>query len=505
MRGARQQMIQRLLIAGFVVAVLVTAVLAVGAGDSNNGSYKVRAIFNNATFLIPGEDVKVAGAKVGKVSALDVTPDLRAAAVLEITDPAFKDFRKDAECQIRLQSVIGEKLVDCRPTQPRPEGTALPPPLQKVPKGQPGAGQYLLPVQNTVTPVAEDAIRDVMRLPFRQRFSILLNEFGAGLAGRGKDLREVIRGANPALRELDRVIAILSKQNKVLSEGARNGDKVLAEWAARRKQVADFIVQANIAAQATAERRADLERNFALFPKFFAELRPTMARLGALSEQMLPVFRNLQKVAPDVSRILVALGPFSRAGIPALKTLGQAAEAGGPALAAAKPTVEVLGRFTAHARTVSRNLASLLTSVDNTKGLNYLTNLILNLGMSVNGFDDYGHYLRTTLLAGCNSLATILNQACSANFINGSSAGAASASSARSLTAAEKLSAGQDPKKVIADYLRRHPEAKVPGYTPQAQPAPSASAPAKQKAAGKPSAGGKGDDGLLDYLLGSSQ
>src|SRR3954463_10948174 len=126
---------QKLLLGGLVVAVVVTAVVALGAGGSNSGDYKVRAIFNNATFLIAGEDVKVAGAKVGKVESLDVTPDLLSAAVLSSTEPGFKDFRKDAECEIRLQSVIGEKLVECRPTQPRPEGSPAPPSLQKVPKG----------------------------------------------------------------------------------------------------------------------------------------------------------------------------------------------------------------------------------------------------------------------------------------------------------------------------------------------------------------------------------
>jgi ABC-type transporter Mla subunit MlaD len=493
---------QKLLIGGFVVAVVVTAVVALGAGGSNSGDYKVRAIFNNAVFLIPGEDVKVAGAKVGKVDSLDVTPDLRAAAVLDITEPGFKDFRQDAQCAIRLQSVIGEKLVNCSPTQPRPEGTPPPPPLQKIPKGQPGAGQYLLPVDRTITPVGEDLTRTVFRLPYRTRFGIILNEFGAGLAARGTDLRQVIRGASPALREFDNVIAILAKQNRVLAEGARNGDKVLAEWAARRKQVADFIVKANIAAQATAERRVALERNFALFPKFFAELRPTMARLGALSDQMLPVFTNLQKVAPAVSRILVALGPFSRAGIPAFKTLGQVAKTGGPALVAAKPTVETLGAFTARARTVVHNLASLLTSFDQTKGVNYLTNAIYNLALSVNGYDDYGHYLRTTLLAGCNSEATVLNQACSANFINGSSSNATTASRSRSLTALEKLSAGQDPKKVIAQYRRQHPKEKIPGYAPLKQSKPAPSKSAKQP---PPSSGSSTRDGMLNYLLGNGQ
>jgi ABC-type transporter Mla subunit MlaD len=499
---------QRLLIGAFVVAVVVAAVVAIGAGGSNSGDYKVRAIFNNASFLIPGEDVKVAGAKVGKVESLDVTSDLRAAAVLDITDSGFKDFRSDAECAIRLQSVIGEKLVECVPTQPRAEGTPPPPPLKKIPDGQPGAGQYLLPVENTITPVTEDLIRDVMRLPYRTRFAIILNEFGAGLAGRGKDVRTVIRGANPALREFDRVIGILAKQNKQLAAGAKSGDKVLAEWAARRKQVADFIVQANTTAQATAERRVDLEKNFQRFPRFLQELRPTMARLDSLSQEMLPVFRDLGQVGPEVSRLLIALGPFSRAGIPAFRTLGQAVKTGGPALQAAKPTVDVIGNFTARARTVARNLALLLTSFDQTKGIRYLTITILNLTMSVNGFDDFGHYLRTTLLAGCNSLATVLNQACSANFVGGGS-GATAASRPRSVL--DKLLAGQDPDKVMAAYRRKHPGKKLPELasappaTPQRQPATAAPVAKKKKDKGNSSSGGSSSDGMLDYLLGNGQ
>ena len=129
--------------------MLVAVVVGAGAGDDGGGDYKVRAIFDNAAFAIPGEDVMIAGAKVGMVDDLEVTDDKRAAVVLKIDEPGFQDFREDAECQIRLQSVIGEKLVECLPTQPRPEGEPPPPPLQKIPDGQDGAGQYLLPVSST--------------------------------------------------------------------------------------------------------------------------------------------------------------------------------------------------------------------------------------------------------------------------------------------------------------------------------------------------------------------
>jgi phospholipid/cholesterol/gamma-HCH transport system substrate-binding protein len=401
---------RRLLIALAAVGVVVALIVGVGAGgDDGGGDYKIRAIFNNAAFAIPGQDVMIAGAKVGAIDQLEVTDDLHAAVILKIDDPGFQDFRKDAECKIRLQSVIGEKLVECLPTQPRPEGEPVPPPLPKIPEGQDGAGQRLLPVDQTLTPVGEDVIRNVMRRPYRERFAIILNEFGAGLAGRGKDLRKVIRGANPALRELDKVLRILADQNRLLAEGARSGDRVLAEWAAKRKNVSDLIVKANITAQATAEERANLEKNFETFPKFLRELKPTMARLGSLSEEMTPVFRDLGVVGQDVSTILRTLGPFSRAGIPAFQTLGDTADVGRRALVAAEPTIKDLGGFTSRARNLSTNLSKLLTSLRDEDGIKRLMDLIYYVALSTNGYDQFGHYLRTTLLAGCNSLATVVN------------------------------------------------------------------------------------------------
>jgi ABC-type transporter Mla subunit MlaD len=497
---------RRVVAALAVVGVLVALVVGIGAGDDNSGDYKVRAIFDNAAFAIPGEDVTVAGAKVGKVDALAVTDDKRAAVVLRIEDAGFKDFRQDAECQIRLQSLIGEKLVECTPTQPRPEGDPPPPPLKKIPDGQDGAGQYLLPVSNTVTPVGEDLIRSVMRRPFRERFAIILNEFGAGLAGRGKDLRTVIRKADPALRELDKVLAILARQNKLLAEGSKAGDRVLAEWAKERKSVSEAIVKGNIAAQATAEKRADLERNFKLFPKFISELTPTMQALYEMAAQMTPVATDRNAVGPQVSRIIEALAPFSRAGIPAFKTLGDTADVGTQALQIAEPTIKLLGDFTGDAVSLSNNLAKLLTSLRDENGIRYLMDLIYNIALSTNGYDELGHYLRTTLLAGCNSLATVVNPACTANFILG--ANSASASRAKPRTALEKILAGEDPEKVLRGYERQQRVEKRRDTAPQDvadKPAPAqpteqqAPAEAKQPQTAAPA---DPDEAVLDYLLG---
>ena len=112
----------------------------------DGGTYKVRAIFDNAGFVIPGEDVKVAGVKVGRIDSLDVTPDFKAVVVLDIEDPAYQDFRRDASCQVRPQSLIGEKFVECTPTQKRAvDAAAAAGAEEDRPRGK-GKGQYLLPV-----------------------------------------------------------------------------------------------------------------------------------------------------------------------------------------------------------------------------------------------------------------------------------------------------------------------------------------------------------------------
>ena len=114
--------------------------LAISAGGGNGG-YTVRAIFDDAANVIPGENVKIDGVKVGTVGSVTPTPKSKAAVVLHIENPGFQDFRSDASCTIRPQALLGEKFVDCLPTQPRVEGTPLPPPLQKIPAGQEGAGE----------------------------------------------------------------------------------------------------------------------------------------------------------------------------------------------------------------------------------------------------------------------------------------------------------------------------------------------------------------------------
>jgi ABC-type transporter Mla subunit MlaD len=513
-------MIRRILISGALVLAIVLAVVFGSGAGGNGGAYEVRAIFDNGSFLIAGQDVKVAGAKVGTVASLDVADqngdacrsgNCKAAVVLRIDRAGFKDFRSDARCAIQLQSVIGEKLVTCTPTDPGSNA----PPLQKIPDGHPGAGQRLLPLASTSTPVDADLINNIQRRPFRERLSILLSEFGTALAARAGDLRAVVQRANPALKQFDRFLGILAGQNKMLRELTKNADTVLTALARERRHVGGFFSQSRIAAQATAEKRADLERNFQRFPAFLRQLRPFMNRFDELSTQMAPVIANLRTSGRDISRFLVALGPFSRATIPALRTLGNAADIGRPALKAVTPVARTLNSFALKARGVSRNLRLLTTSLQDHKAIERAMDLLYYVTLSTNGFTELGHYLRNALIVTvCSGYSITPTVGCSANFAGGSSSSATASASVGSMAsrlidaivgrpkqrrAQSKQGSSNDAKTQPA--LQTAP-APAPASGPTGPAAQSPSKPAPKRA---PTVNSGKDDPLLDYLLGGGQ
>jgi phospholipid/cholesterol/gamma-HCH transport system substrate-binding protein len=387
--------VKRALAGGLLLlAALIVLVTGTGASNDDDGTYRVRAIFDSASFLVPGEDVKIAGVKVGAIESLDVTPKNKAAVVLRIDDPAFRDFKQDAYCTIRLQSLIGEKFVACQPTQPKSPNSEPAPSLRQIEDGD-NEGQYLLPVSNTSAPVDLDMLSNIMRLPERQRFAIIINELGVGLAGNGRQLNRVIRRANPAFYQLDRLLAILASQNRVLADLARDSDAALAPVARESRSITEFIDTAGSTAAATAARGDALEQNFAKFPAFLTELRPTMRRLGEFAAAGTPVMTDLRAAAPSINTFLRQLGPFSTAALPTFRTLGDLADTGREALPAAEPIIRDIRGFADEAKPFADVLSRGVVDLQRQHGIERLLDLILFTTGTSNGFDELGHYLRT--------------------------------------------------------------------------------------------------------------
>ncbi len=436
---------RRPLAIGAVVAAVVVAIVLLASGGSGASGYVVRAIFDNGGFMVQGEQVRVAGANVGEIESIDVTrpgevdsyeggqPQAlpgKAVIVMKITDPGFQDFRSDASCHIRPQSLIGEKFVDCRPTLPRAPGSPPPPPLKQIPGGQPGAGEYLLPLENNSTSVDPDLINNINKLPYAQRFRLIFNELGAGLASRGADIEAAVKRANPVLRDADRLIGTLNAQRDRLTQLAADSEQILEPLARERAHVAGFFSNSGAAAEASSERGADLEASLRKFPAFLREFRATMRSLQGFADTATPVFVDLGKAAPSFTEATRLLTPFSAASTVALKSLGATGEEAGPTLRAADPVVRKTRDLARSGANPTTKLAELFGSVRETGGWSALVDLIYNGTATTNGFDEYGHFLRSIVtLTNCIEYVTAPESGCVADF-TGTNAGSSSVGSA---------------------------------------------------------------------------
>lgn len=509
---------RRWLIPGaLVVAVVVAVVLLAGGGGGGSG-YVVRGIFDSGGFMVAGEEVRVAGATVGEIESVGVTmpgevdgyedgkpisvPG-KAVIAMKITDPGFQDFRRDASCLIRPQSLIGEKFVDCRPTLPRAPGSKPPPPLKKIDDGEPGAGQHLLPFENNSTSVDPDLVNNISQLTYAQRFRLILNELGVGLAGRGEDLEAIVKRANPVLRDADRVFGILSAQRDRLAQLSADSEKILGPLSRQRSSVAGFFANAGAAGQASAEKGADVEASLRKLPAFLRELRQTMASFESFSKAGTPVSESLAKAAPALTQATRALTPFSAASTVSLKSLGANGETAGPKIRAADPVIEKTRELGQSGATPVSELAEFLVSTRKHKGFDSLADLIYNSAGATNEFDRYGHFTRSlTALTNCTDYVTAPTSGCSANF-NGP--GSSSTASAASISR-------------LYEQLGEQLGGKTGGTSSAVSPpAPQPIAPSKAKPAPDPEASGLGESeqlgakaeattssrrALLDYLLG---
>ena len=142
-----------------------------------------------------------------------------------------------------------------------------------------------------------------------------------------------------------------------------------------------------------------------------------MRRIGALSDEMTPVLSDLGDVAPDINRMMQELGPFSKAGIPALESLGEAGEIGIPAMRDALPVTKDLRRLGKVSKPVGKTARLVLESFEKGRGIQRLLDYVFYQVAAINGYDNFGHYLRARLILNtCSRYYTRVVAGCWAKF-----------------------------------------------------------------------------------------
>jgi phospholipid/cholesterol/gamma-HCH transport system substrate-binding protein len=112
-----------------VVTTLATAVLVVAIGNFDFAKSKeYKAVFTDATSLVNGDDVRIAGVKVGSVSSIDIYH--RTEALVTFSVDATEQLTRGTHAAIRYRNLVGERYLALTPgaggSQVLPDGATIP-------------------------------------------------------------------------------------------------------------------------------------------------------------------------------------------------------------------------------------------------------------------------------------------------------------------------------------------------------------------------------------------
>src|SRR5215216_8178450 len=188
------------------VTVLVTIVAVFLSYNANSGlpfvpTYDLKANLPNASQLVEGFEVRIGGARVGFISAIDPKRRSNGSTYARVTMKLDKEMEPrpaQSTLLVRPRSAIGLKYIEITPGPETASDKGL------------KAGSTI-PISQAKPAVVE--LDDVLNM-FSDRARVgsrnSLDGYGGGLAGRGQDLNTAIGAFVPLLRDLEPVARNLS-------------------------------------------------------------------------------------------------------------------------------------------------------------------------------------------------------------------------------------------------------------------------------------------------------
>ena len=376
------------------VTVLVTIVAVFLAYNANSGlpfvpSYNISAELPDAFKLVPGNEVRIGGVRVGQITAIEPEEDAETGethARLDMKlDPDVEELPVDSTIVVRARSALGLKyleLVRGESSEGFPAGSVVP-----LSAARP-------------EPVDLDDFLDTFDAPTRAAIQANLFEFGNALAGRGPDLNAALGKLPGTLEVLEPVMANLAAPETRFERFIVAISAAAAEVAPVAEQQAEMFVNLDTTFTALASVAPSIQETIVETPPTFAVatdtlpvIRPFLANSATLFRELRPGIRELAAAAPGIADSL-------EAGVPALRE--------SPKLnRQLAPTARALQRFNDNA-TARSGLSRLQQTMDvfgpairfigpSQSVCNYWTILFRNLASVTSLGADGGRHQRVTV------------------------------------------------------------------------------------------------------------
>jgi virulence factor Mce-like protein len=299
------------------VTVMIVILAVFLAYNANNGlpfvpSYRVSALVPNADLLVPSNEVRVGGVRVGVIESIEPEQDENGKVWAKLNlklDRDVEELPVDSTVVVRARSALGLKYLEIN------KGTSS----EGYPQGA------TIPLANAhPKPVEIDQVLSTFDAPTRQAIRVNLFEFGNALAGRGPDLNEALGRFPSLLEHLQPVAHNLASPDTNLAGFIR----ALAATSAEVAPVAQTQAELFVSLDTTFTSLARVARPF---------IQETISESPVTEQAGIDALPVIRPFLADSADLFTALQPGVKTLAATAPVLTKAVETGTPALRNSPP------------------------------------------------------------------------------------------------------------------------------------------------------------------------
>jgi len=287
------------------IAVLVVAVILLSGGTS----YQVRLVFQDASQIVKGDQVQVAGNSIGSVSSIALTQNGQAQLTININNSTYVPLHQGTEATVRLTSLSGiaNRYIDLR----LGPGTA-----PKIPSGG------VISTSDTTSAVDIDELFNTLNPPTLKGLQNLIQGAGSQFAGKGAQAQAAWAYLNPAVASSSTLFQELNHDDGGdFTNFVVQSSKLLSTIAAKSSTLTALVKNLGTTTEALASRKNALGQSIQDLPQFMALADTTFVNLRNSLDALTPLVNDSKPVAPKLQKFLAQLEPLAKNAVPTVRDL----------------------------------------------------------------------------------------------------------------------------------------------------------------------------------------
>ncbi len=288
------------------VVVVVVVMLLRGGGDSE---YEVTAEFENASQLVPGNEVIVGGVAVGSVSEITLGDDGQALVTFSVGSE-YAPLERGTVATVRSYSLSGVANRQVQLTIP-PEGDGG----AEIPAGG------TLSQSETVSEVDLDEVFNTLDPKTVEDFKHVIQGFEISYDGVSEQANEGFKYLNPFLSTSRRLFGELTYDERALERLIIDGAKLSGALAERAPDITALVGNLDVMMNAIGREKRALAEAISKFPDFMRSANTTFVNLRAALDDVDPLVDAAKPAAIELQRFLPELRAATADAVPTIRDL----------------------------------------------------------------------------------------------------------------------------------------------------------------------------------------